>query len=206
MSILVISDSFVIRDGVGNLLKDTLNTEKLILIPSIDEINSVDLTELDFVFVDTKKENLHKLSTVFEIKKADENIKIMILDLSKDKDILIKSVDLNFESYITSLDDKDDFIYIVKKIARGKYLYDSEVTKLILDNINKSGIDILTDREKEVLFKVSDGFNNRDIAFKLNITEYTVKKHVSSILSKLNLKSRKDAIIYVKDNLILKAI
>lgn len=74
---------------------------------------------------------------------------------------------------------------------------------LFLDSINKSGIDILTGREKEVLSKIADGFNNKDIAYKLNITECTVKKHISSILSKLNLKSRKDVIIYVKDNLVL---
>ncbi|MGL4796566.1 MAG: response regulator transcription factor [Paraclostridium sp.] len=206
MSILVISDSFVIRDGVGSLLKEILNTDKLKLFSSIEEVKYKNLNKLEFVFVDIKKDDIHKLVEIYEIKNKLENVKVMILDTSKDKDILIKSVEYDFESYITSLADKEDLIYIIKKLSKGHRFYDSDLTKVILCNINKSGIEILTDREKEVLFKIADGFNNRDIADKLNITEYTVKKHVSSILSKLNLKSRKDAIIYVKDNLILDAI
>lgn len=206
MSILVISDSFVVREGVGSLLKETLNTDKLKLFSNIEAINYKNINKLEFIFVDVKKEDIPKLGQIYEIKNKLENTKVMILDISRDKDILIKSIEYDFESYITSLADKEDLIYIIKKLSKGNRFYDSDVTKTILDNINKSGIDILTDREKEVLFKIADGFNNRDIADKLNITEYTVKKHVSSILSKLNLKSRKDAIIYVKDNLILDAI
>lgn len=206
MSILVISDSFVVRDGVGSLLKETLNTDKLKLFSNIEDINYKNINKLEFIFADVKKEDIHKLVEICEIKNRFENVKVMILDTSRDKDILMKSIEYDFESYITSLADKEDLIYIIKKLSKGNRFYDSNVTKTILDNINKSGIDILTDREREVLFKIADGFNNRDIADKLNITEYTVKKHVSSILSKLNLKSRKDAIIYVKDNLILDAI
>lgn len=206
MSILVISDSFVVRDGIGNLLKDTLNTDKLKSVSSIEEVDYKNISKLDFVFVDIKKEYIHRLYEIYELKNIFEDMKVMILDLSRDKEILMKSVEYDFESYITSLEDKEDLIYVIKKLSKGNRFYDSNVTKLILDNINKNGIDILTDREKEVLFKIADGFNNRDIADKLNITEYTVKKHVSSILSKLNLKSRKDAIIYVKDNLILDVI
>ncbi len=139
MSVLVMSDSFVVRDVVGNLLKGILNTDKLKSISSIDDIDINSLNELDFIFIDIKKENVYKLSTVYEL--------------------------------------KNNFIYTIRKLVKGNRFYDSDVTKLILDSINKSGIDILTGREKEVLSKIADGFNNKDIDYKLNITECTVKKH-----------------------------
>ena len=54
----------------------------------------------------------------------------------------------------------------------------------------------LTAREKEVLRALGEGLSNRDIAEKLYITEYTVKKHVSQILSKLELADRTQAALY----------
>lgn len=68
MSVLVMSDSFVVRDVVGNLLKGILNTDKLKSISSIDDIDINNLNGLDIVFVDIKKENVYKLSTVYEFK------------------------------------------------------------------------------------------------------------------------------------------
>ena len=61
----------------------------------------------------------------------------------------------------------------------------------------------LTNREKCVLNYVCKGLSNKDIANELKITDYTIKKHVSNILSKLNLRNRQDIIIYAKENHIL---
>nr|WP_279285321.1 LuxR C-terminal-related transcriptional regulator [Paeniclostridium sordellii] len=54
---------------------------------------------------------------------------------------------------------------------------------------------VLTDREKEVMLEVSKGLSNREISEKLEITEFTVKKHLSKVMSKLNYRSRKEIIL-----------
>lgn len=55
---------------------------------------------------------------------------------------------------------------------------------------------MLTKREQDVLREISKGLNNKEIADNLFITESTVKKHVSNILSKLDFRNRQEAILY----------
>ena len=59
--------------------------------------------------------------------------------------------------------------------------------------------DSLTNREKEIIQLIGEGLDNKQIAKKIYIEECTVKKHVSNILKKLNLRSRKDIIIYLSN-------
>ena len=64
---------------------------------------------------------------------------------------------------------------------------------------NDLRIEQLTLRELEVLRALGEGLKNKDIAKKLFITEYTVKKHVSQILAKLDLADRTQAALYAVD-------
>ena len=67
--------------------------------------------------------------------------------------------------------------------------------------LNKSSYEDLTERESQVLYMVGLGYTNKEIAEKLYISEHTIKKHVTSILSKLDMRNRKDLIIYTKNKL-----
>ncbi|WP_278682875.1 response regulator transcription factor, partial [Paraclostridium bifermentans] len=59
-----------------------------------------------------------------------------------------------------------------------------------------SNFEDLTKKEEQVMKFLIKGLSNKNIAKEVDVTEYTIKKHVSSILSKLNLKNRQDIIIY----------
>ena len=61
----------------------------------------------------------------------------------------------------------------------------------------------LTNREKCVLNYVCKGLSNKDIANELKVTDYTIKKHISNILSKLHLRNRQDNNLYAQDNHII---
>ena len=68
------------------------------------------------------------------------------------------------------------------------------------ETFNKSSYEDLTERESQVLHMVGLGYTNKEIAKKLYISEHTIKKHITSILSKLDMRNRKDLIIYIKNN------
>lgn len=101
-----------------------------------------------------------------------------------------------YSGYVVDFEDEDEFKYIINKIICGKKFYDADVIQKALGNKNKTKGLILTPREEEVMLEVKKGLSNKEIADKLGITESTVKKHLSSVLQKLNFKSRKDVIIY----------
>ena len=74
-----------------------------------------------------------------------------------------------------------------------------DLKQVVINSKTESNIEKLTKRECEVLKEMSKGLNNKEIGENLFITECTVKKHVSNIFQKLNIRNRQEAIIYVSN-------
>ena len=189
MKILVLSESFIIRDSLNHLLNETLNTNDIITSSNANHLSNEDLLEVDLSFIDINKNNIN-----------------IVERLSKDIELFIKSVDYGIDWYILNIDDKDEFIYIIKRVLNGKKFYDSELLQYTIHNEKTNNEIDLTNREKCVLNYVCKGLSNKDIANELKVTDYTIKKHVSNILSKLHLRSRQDIILYAQDNHIIDEI
>lgn len=203
MKILVLSESFIIRDSLNHLLNETLNTNDIITSSNANHLSNEDLLEVDLSFIDINKNNINIVERLSKIRRKFKSSKIMILDSKKDIELFIKSVDYGIDGYILNIDDKDEFIYIIKRVLNGKKFYDSELLQYTIHNEKTNNEIDLTNREKCVLNYVCKGLSNKDIANELKVTDYTIKKHVSNILSKLHLRNRQDIILYAQDNHII---
>ncbi|MEG2457990.1 MAG: response regulator transcription factor [Bacilli bacterium] len=201
MNVLLISESFIIREALGNLLKSFFNISTLDIVNNSNNIKDESLEKLDFLVVDVKEDVGEKVEFLIRVKKYFNNIKVMTLDMNKDKKVCEKLIKMGVEGYVVDIGEKEDFIYGINKILQGRKIYEADLITSILNDKNRFSSETLTKREKDVLYKIGDGYNNREIANVLYITEYTVKKHVSSILSKLNLRDRKEVIIYINKDL-----
>ena len=203
MKILVLSESFIIRDSLNHLLNEILDTDDIITVSNLNNVLDKELLEIDFSFIDINKNNINIVERLSKIRNKFKSSKIMILDSQKDIELFIKSVDYGIDGYILNIDDKDEFIYIIKRVLNGKKFYDSELLQYTIHNEKTNNEIDLTNREKCVLNYVCKGLSNKDIANELKVTDYTIKKHVSNILSKLHLRNRQDIILYAQDNHII---
>ncbi len=92
----------------------------------------------------------------------------------------------------------------IRSVAKGEVWIDKKTFKNILHGINaldREKHTTLSDREKEVVALIGEGFRNKEIAQKLNISEPTVKSHLARIFQKLNVRTRSELISYaVKNN------
>ncbi|MCP2261941.1 two component transcriptional regulator, LuxR family [Streptoalloteichus tenebrarius] len=97
-----------------------------------------------------------------------------------------------------------DLVSAVRAVASGDAVVSPSVTKRLLDRFLGSGggelrdanvLDVLTEREREVLVLIAKGLSNTEIAVKLFLSEATVKTHVGRILSKLDLRDRVQAVV-----------
>jgi DNA-binding NarL/FixJ family response regulator len=91
----------------------------------------------------------------------------------------------------------------VRSVAKGEIWIDKQTFKNLLNGINALSKDKdsrLTDREKEIIFLTGEGFRNKEIAKRLNLSEPTVKTHLSHIFQKLNIKTRAELISYAIKN------
>lgn len=97
-----------------------------------------------------------------------------------------------------------ELVYALRSVASGDAVVSPSVTKRLLDRfLGTSGgqlrdaavLDVLTEREREVLLLIAQGLSNTEIARKLYLSEATVKTHVGRVLSKLDLRDRVQAVV-----------
>lgn len=203
MKVLIVSESFIIRDSLSNFFYEEFNADSIKSISNLDYLCKEDFLDCDFLFIDVNTSKINIVEKLRLVKNKSKNIRIMILDNKKDIELFLKTLNYGVDGYILNITDKDEFIYIVKKVMNGKKFYDSELLQHSIQKEKVNNEIDLTNKEKSVLSYVCKGLSNKDIASELKVTDYTIKKHVSSILSKLNLRNRQDIIIYAKDNHIL---
>lgn len=203
MNILILSESFIIRDSIGNLFNDIFQSANIDIMSAMNSYDYEQLFKYDFIFIDINKNNFKIIKNLSEYKIKNRNLRVLVLDVYKDKELFIDLSRLGLDGYISSISDKDEFIYVVNKVIVGKKYYDSELLEYVIRKPNDSDIEKLTPREIGVLKQVAKGYSNKEIASNLNVTDCTIKKHISKILNKLNLKNRQDIIIYARDNNII---
>lgn len=194
MNVLIVANSFIIKESISNIFKKVYNGSNIKITNKIDNLSIDEINFYDMILVNIVKNDLNFFNKVIQLK--NNKNKIVILDQLKNDKVLKLCIEKNIDGYVVDFEDEDEFKYIINKIICGKKFYDADVIQKALGNKNKTKGLILTPREEEVMLEVKKGLSNKEIADKLGITEFTVKKHLSSVLQKLNFKSRKDVIIY----------
>ncbi len=99
-----------------------------------------------------------------------------------------------------------ELVNAIRRVAGGDAVLSPQVTRHLLDELgpllpdpaqsSDGRLQLLTDREREVLVAVSEGLSNQEIADRLYLSEATIKSHVSRVLSKLGLRDRVQAVIF----------
>lgn len=207
MNLLIVSKSFIVKESIKSLFENKFKPERIDIIDNLKDSsnNQSILDRYNLVFLELEHNNIEDLEILQEYKNKatstnrNNNLKILVLNFSKDKELFVKSMDIGVDGYILDIQDEDDFVYIARKILSGKKFYDSELIKIHSRKEHKKiNQESITKREREVVESLCRGLNNKDISKELNITEFTVKKHIGNILDKLNLKNRQDIIIYYR--------
>lgn len=200
MEVLIISKSFIVREALKIFFGYKFKENRIECLRDISEVRSIDLSNTKVIFIDIEKNNIEH---AIAIKRYYQCIKLIVFDRENNEDMFIKSMSSGIDGYIADIAEKDDLDYIVNMILRGRKFYDTQSFEALINNQRNNkydNINLLTNRENEVLQKVGTGCSNKEIAKDLHVTEHTVKKHISNILVKLDMRNRKDLIIYTKEN------
>lgn len=195
MNGIIISESLVIRKGVSQILRDEE------VIESLNEgymCRDIKKGKYDLIIFDLNKNTTEYLNCAKEVK-LNTDAKVMILDFYEDTRLFSKCMKIGVDSYILANIEGESIKYAVKLLSKGKKYFDSDLVENYMRKDNLNEIKELTKREKEILLYISKGKSNHEIATDLCITEHTVKKHISNIFEKLNLRDRTHAALYVHE-------
>lgn len=200
--ILILDDHPLSRQGISSLLKSYKADESISEAGTINEsISIMKKNSVDLAFVDINLGSESGFSLIRWIKNQKLKTKIFVITSSSRQCDFNYAQELAVDAYVFKDAFIDEIAYGLRTIERGGKFFSSA----IMENLNKKSDDekflyTLTKRELDVLSLMSQGFCNDKIGKTLYISEGTVKKHITNILSKLNLESRVDAVIFANKN------
>jgi DNA-binding NarL/FixJ family response regulator len=200
MKLLIVDDHFLVRRGLISLFKEDKNMECILEACNISEaIHSIVKDKPDIVLVDLKLGQEDGLELILKGKNLNENSKFIIITSFISQENFLRAEQIGLDGYIIKDAFSEDIFYAINAVSRGKKYYDSSILNYKDSSTKDLMIEALTNREKDVLNELGKGYSNDKIAKQLYISENTVKKHVSSIFTKLNINQRAQAVFLVNN-------
>lgn len=207
--VMIADDHSLIREGIKQLLEFDGSIEVISEASNGAEcLDKLESTFPDVLLLDINMPEKNGLEVLDEIKKKEYDIKVLILTVHNELEYLIKAVDIGVDGYILKDSESAELKRAIQAVLDGEnYIQASLIpalnNRLANRDIDKDKIDSLTSRELEVLIQVANGMFNKEIATSLNISERTVKNHVSNIFKKIDVSDRTQAAVFaIKNNII----
>ena len=131
----------------------------------------------------------------------DRGARILILTSFSDTDRILRAVDAGAVGYILKDSPSEDLVRAIRAAARGEFPIDSRVARSLLGGkYEQSPLNDMSAREVEVLGLVGAGMPNKEIARRLQITERTVKSHLTSVFRHIGVTDRTQAALWAERN------
>ena len=200
--IIIADDHRVFIDGMKAMLKEISGLEVI-----ADAENGNQLIEQagkhkpDVILTDIQMPLKDGIDATKEIHKLYPEIKIVALTMLNESMFIKKMLEAGASGYVLKTIDKEELIKVIRKVAAGEKHFSAEVTAQLMNNFSqKSPLDILTKREREILSLIAQGLTDKEIAEKVFLSPLTATTHRKNILSKLGLKNKVELTRFALEN------
>ncbi|HEX4724677.1 MAG TPA: response regulator transcription factor [Pseudonocardiaceae bacterium] len=198
--VLLVDDHEVVRRGLRDLLDDERDIVVVAEAGTIAEaLVRAAATRPDVAVVDMRLPDGDG-ATLCKRLRAANGPKCLVLTAFDDEPALVAAIEAGVSGYLLKQVRGQDLVTAVREVAAGRSLLDPVTTARVLDRIrrgNDDPLDALTERERHVLDLIGEGLSNREIAQRLFLAEKTVKNYVTSVLAKLGMQRRAQAIALI---------
>jgi len=201
--LFLIDDHPIVREGLRAFLELSDDLEVVAEASNIDEArNLLDNYKADIFLLDIqlgediKEQNGLKL--IPHIKEKQPTAKIIILSSFVDEDFVRQAMRLGVQGFLSKHAGPAALRDAIYAAMRGELPLDDRAVKILAEQ-QIDLLDSVSKREREVMSLIAKGLTNKAIAKELNITEKTVKAHLTNIFSKLGVKDRLQLALYAKE-------
>lgn len=209
INVMIADDHSLIREGLKQLLEFD-GTIKVVGEASngMECLDKLDDFNPDVLLLDINMPEMNGIDVLKKMKENNSQIKVLILTVHNEMDYLMKAVDIGVDGYILKDSQSSELKKAISAVKGGEnYIQPSLIpalnNQLVNRDTDKDKISLLTNRELEVLVQVANGMFNKEIATNLNISERTVKNHISNIFKKIDVSDRTQAAVFaIKNNII----
>ena len=199
-TVLIVSDIYIINESLNSFFSNDYKFKNIIIRDDLSKVEFEELKIVDLLIVNVKSKSYDELFRYIDYKsKFNLDVKVVALDLCGDYKFFLKIMNSSIDGYLLDIDSKEELLYKINKILKyGKY-FEADLLQSVLEEQYMYNKRTFSEREKEILELISLGKCNKSIAMSLEISENTVKRHISNILNKLGLKNKKEIINFLNE-------
>jgi DNA-binding NarL/FixJ family response regulator len=207
--VLIADDQTLFRNGLAHLLDEDSRVEVVgQAIDGRDAVKQATKLKPDVVLMDLKMPNVDGIEATRQIMETDPGIKVVILTTFETDGQVIQALKAGASGYVLKDSSAQAIVSSLVAVMSGERVMAGAVANRVLEMLTgtttpKEFYDGLTNREVEILKLLANGMANKQIAYRLKISEKTVRNHVSNTYEKLGIYDRSQAVLYaVKKGLV----
>jgi len=200
--VLITDDHAIVRKGLTALLATERDMKVVGEAQDGQEaVEKAGSLKPDVVLMDLVMPRMDGIEATRKITEAHPEVKVLVLTSFAADDKVFPAVKAGALGYLLKDSSPEELVEAIHRVHRGEPSLEPDIARKVLQELSHPGkekptSDPLTGRELEVLRLISQGLSNKEIASKIFIAEWTVRTHVSNILSKLHLASRTQAALH----------
>jgi DNA-binding NarL/FixJ family response regulator len=200
--VMLVDDQALVRSGFRMILDARHDLE--VAGEADDGAVAVELArelDPDVILMDIRMPNLDGVEATRQIVERGLRARVLILTTFDLDDYVYAALRAGASGFLLKDVEPAELVDAIRVVASGNALFGPSVTRRLLDHFaahedtTPPSLDSLTEREREILRLLASGLSNAEIADKLVVSETTVKSHVSSVLRKLGVRDRVQAVI-----------
>ena len=204
--VMIADDHSMVREGLKSLLELDGDIEVIEQAENgIDCLEKLEKIIPDVLLLDINMPSMDGLEVIEKLKENKSKVKVLLLTAHNEAEYLLKAVELGIGGYVLKDAPSSVLRNAIDAVIQGETFIQPSLLPILDDKMEEKKqdnikIDSLTKRELEVLKLLAVGMYNKEIGEQLDITERTVKNHVSNIFKKIDVSDRTQAAVFAIRN------
>jgi DNA-binding NarL/FixJ family response regulator len=208
--VALVDDQAIVRAGLARILSPADGFEVVAeCVNGQQAVDELPALRPQVVLMDIRMPALDGIAATARLRSAEEPPLVLVLTTFDEDEVLWSAIEAGAAGFVLKDASAEDLIAAVRAVAGGGVWFDPAVAPRVLERYRRlvapaarrsARLDLLTEREHDVLRLMSRGATNAEIAASLYVAEATVKTHIGSIFSKLDVRDRAAAIVFAYDH------
>jgi DNA-binding NarL/FixJ family response regulator len=192
--VLIVDDHPVVREGLSSMLGRQDRMTVVAALPggrqAIDFMKSA---AADVALVDLRMPGISGIESIRELRRIAPDTRLIVLSSFEFDEEIYQAVEAGASGYLLKEMDSGAIVEAIRDAFAGKLCFPLRITQRLAERKQRSR---LSPREKEILELVAKGFTNKEIASALQLSQFTVRNHINSLTSKLQVSDRTEAAFF----------
>lgn len=207
--VMLVDDHKMLREGIKQLIEFEPDITVVAQASDGEEcLENVKNTDIDVCVLDINLPDIQGTKLLKEIHKLNKKVKVLMLTVHNEVEYLLDALDYGANGYILKDSGSGELIKAIRAVFNGeRYIQPNLIpmlnARLLKREDDNDKVKEITRREKQILVNIALGRSNKDIAEEFDISERTVKNHITSLFKKIDVSDRTQAAVFaIRNNLV----